>query len=148
MDKTERTDNEVTSLFGEVLIPAGDNFELQLGARYIDYEIDSVTKPRLSFIWDATDIFSLRFSYEQTYRTPVLASQPTESLERYAPIGEYVTVVTPVPSTLEPEQSDNMNIGFIIRPTDRSQLTFDYFNLAFTNGFARTASTSPSARIV
>ena len=148
MDKTERIDNEVTSLFGEVNIPAGDNFEIQLGARYIDYELDQVTKPRMSFIWDATDIFSLRFSYEQTYRTPVLASQPTESLERYAPLGEYVTVVTPVPSTLEPEQSDNMNIGFIIRPNDRSQLTFDYFNLAFTNGFARTASTAPSARII
>ena len=73
MDKTERIDNEVTSLFGEVNIPAGDNFEIQLGARYIDYELDQVTKPRMSFIWDATDIFSLRFSYEQTYRTPVLA---------------------------------------------------------------------------
>ena len=148
MDRTERTDNEVTSLFGEVNIPATDNFEIQLGARYIDYDIDQVTKPRLSFIWDATDIFSLRFSYEQTYRTPVLASQPTESLERYAPLGEYVTVVTPVPTSLEPEQSDNMNIGFIIRPNDRTQLTFDYFNLAFTNGFARTASTAPTARIV
>ena len=49
MDKTERIDNEVTSLFGEVNIPAGDNFEIQLGARYIDYELDQVTKPRIIF---------------------------------------------------------------------------------------------------
>nr|GIR51631.1 MAG: hypothetical protein CM15mP61_03400 [Gammaproteobacteria bacterium] len=52
-----------------------------------------------------------------------------------------MTIATPVASSLQPEESDNMNIGFIIRPTDRSQLTFDYFNIAFTNGFARTAAT-------
>ena len=42
MDRTERTDNEVTSLFGEDCYSAGDNFELQLGARYIDYDIDQL----------------------------------------------------------------------------------------------------------
>ncbi len=148
MAQTERTDAETTSLFAEVVIPAGDNFELQLGARYIDYDLDQVTKPRASFIWDATDIFSLRFSYEQTYRTPILSSQVQESLQRYAPLGEYVTISTPVATSLLPEESDNMNIGFIIRPDERSQITFDYFNLAFTNGFGTETATCPCADII
>ena len=46
MDTTERLD-QITSLFGEVSIPATDNFEIQLGVRYSDYEAADVTKHRL-----------------------------------------------------------------------------------------------------
>jgi outer membrane receptor protein involved in Fe transport len=148
MDTTERLDQEITSLFGEVSIPATDDFEIQLGVRYSDYEASSVTKPRASFIWDATDIFSLRFSYEETYRVPLLSNNVQESLQRYAPLGEYVTIATPVASSLQPEESQNMNLGFIIRPDERSQITFDYFSIAFTNGFGTEAATCPCAEIV
>ena len=148
MDTTERLDQEITSLFGEVSIPATDNFEIQLGVRYSDYEAADVTKPRASFIWDATDIFSLRFSYEETYRVPLLSNNIQESLQRYAPLGEFVTIATPVASSLQPEESSNMNLGFIIRPDERSQITFDYFNIAFTNGFGTESATCPCADII
>ena len=43
MATTERLDQEITSLIGEVSIPATDNFEIQLGVRYSDYEAADVT---------------------------------------------------------------------------------------------------------
>ena len=81
--------------------------------RHEDYDLDAVTKPKLAARWDVSDTIAIRASYEQVFRVPVLPNNPTISLELYAPLGEYLSIETPVPTSLAPEESNNFNIGAI-----------------------------------
>jgi hypothetical protein len=53
--------------------------------------------------------------------------------------GEYLSIETPVPTGLDPEESDNFNIGAIITPLDNLTLTVDYYNMALAGPFGREA---------
>ena len=73
--------------------------------------------------WDINDFISMRASYEQVFRVPTIPSQPGTALELYAPLGEYLSIETPIPTNLDPEASDNFNIGVILAPWMALHLT-------------------------
>ena len=79
---------------------------------------------------------------------PVLPNNPTISLELYAPLGEYLSIETPVPTNLSPEESDNFNIGAIMQPIDGMTITLDYYNMSLGGPFGREAATCACADLV
>ena len=136
------------AVFAEASIPLSDSIDVEVGVRHENYGLDSVTKPKLAGRWDVNEWLSLRASYEEVFRVPVLPNNPTVSLELYAPLGEYLSIETPVPTNLSPEESDNFNIGAIIQPTDGMTITVDYYNMALGGPFGREAATCACADLV
>ena len=136
------------AFFAEFSLPLTNNLDVDLGVRHEDYGLDSVTKPKIAARWDASDWLTLRASYEEVFRLPVIPSNPQINLELYAPRGEYLSIETPVPTNLDPEASTNINFGAIIRPLDGMTLTVDYYNLALEGPFGREAATCSCADLI
>ncbi|MBK49442.1 MAG: hypothetical protein CL768_00165 [Chloroflexi bacterium] len=134
-------ETRVWSLFGEAALPITENAVITLGARHEDYGLDSLTKPKLSLIADVSDTVTVRASYEQVFRVPTIPTQSTVSLELYQPAGEYIQIETPVPTSLNPEESTNIGFGVIVRPNDQLTINLDYYSLALEGPFNREAST-------
>ena len=88
-----------------------------------------------------SDKVTVRASYEQVFRVPSIPTQSTVSLELYQPAGEYIQIETPVPSSLQPEESTNIGFGVIVRPNDQLSINLDYYSLALEGPFNREAST-------
>ena len=90
------------AVFAEAAIPLTDTLDVEIGVRHEDYDLDAVTKPKFAARWDVSDTIAIRTSYEQVFRVPTLPNNPTISLELYAPLGEYLSIETPVPTSLAP----------------------------------------------
>ena len=136
------------AVFAEAAIPLTSTLDVEIGIRHEDYDLDAVTKPKFAGRWDVTDTLAIRASYEQVFRVPVLPSNPTISLELYAPLGEYLSIETPVPTGLDPEASDNFNIGAIFAPIDGLTMTVDYYSMSLAGPFGREAATCACADLV
>ena len=68
-------------------------------------------------------------------------SKPTRNrTELYAPLGEYLSIETPIPTNLDPEASDNFNIGVILAPVDGLTMTVDYYNMSLSGPLAESAT--------
>lgn len=136
------------AMFAEAAIPVNDALYVEVGVRYEDYDLDAVTKPKFSFRWDVSDNLAIRGSYEQVFRVPVLPNNPTVSLELYAPLGEYLSIETPVPTSLTPEESNNFNIGAILAPIEGLTMTIDYYDMSLAGPFGRESATCACADLV
>ncbi len=132
------------AVFAEAAIPFFA-VDLELGIRYEDYDADAITKPKVAGRWDINDFISMRASYEQVFRVPTIPSQPGTALELYAPLGEYLSIETPIPTNLDPEASDNFNIGVILAPVDGLTMTVDYYNMSLSGPFGRESATCACA---
>ena len=77
------------------------------------------------------------------FRSPVLPSSIDTSLERV--YGEYYEVQTPIPTNLEPESSDNINIGLIWTPVEGMRVNLDYYSLDMVDPIGKVSTTSPLA---
>ena len=136
------------AIFAEAAFDLTEQLDIEIGVRHEDYERDSVTKPKFAGRFYVNDYLSLRASYEQVFRTGTIPSQPTINLELYSPLGEYLSIETPVPTGLDPEESDNFNIGAIITPTDNLTITLDYYDISLSGPFGREAATCACADLV
>jgi iron complex outermembrane receptor protein len=115
------------AFFGEVSLPVSENLDIDFGVRYEDYEADDIVVPKASAFYKASETLAFRASYEEVFRSPVLPSSIDTSLERV--YGEYYEVQTPIPTNLEPESSDNINIGLIWTPIEGMRVNLDYYSL-------------------
>jgi outer membrane receptor protein involved in Fe transport len=111
-----------------------------------DYDIDAVTKPKASLRFEPTDWLTLRASYEEVFRQPLLPSVERRGVVFFAPVGETITLIQPVPNGLDPEESKNFGFGAIFKPTESLTVNVDYYSMAFTGPFAVENPNSASAR--
>jgi len=132
------------SFFGEVVLPVLDNLDIELGARYTDWDVDNIVKPKVAAIWDVNNWLTVRASYEETIIVPTIGTNPSRSLQRVDG-GEYVTIETPVPTSLDPEQSDNWNIGVIAKPMEGLLLGADYYSLDLDGPFSTESINGPDS---
>ena len=142
------TNRNTTSLFVEAQLPVFDNLIIDLGMRYVDYDLDSVTTPKLSARWDITDSVALRASYEEGFRRPVLPQSVASGIAQLPGTTSYITVETPIPDSLEPETSENTSFGLIANPIDGLNITVDYWSIKLMDPFSKEAAGSPDAEIV
>ena len=136
------------AVFGEAAIPLTDSLDVEVGLRHEDYDLDAVTKPKLAARWDVSDNIALRASFEQVFRVPTIPNNASVNLELYAPLGEYLSIETPVPAALAPEESNNFNIGAILSPIEGLTMTLDYYSIALSGPFGREAATCACADII
>ena len=131
------------AFFGEISLPISENLDVDFGVRYEDYEADDIVVPKVSAFYKVSETLALRGSYEEVFRSPVLPSAIDTSLERID--GEYYEVQSPIPTNLEPESSDNINIGVIWTPMDGLKVNLDYYSLDMVDPIGKVAVQSPLA---
>jgi iron complex outermembrane receptor protein len=90
-----------------------------------------------------SDTLALRASYEEVFRTPIIPNAIDTSLERIG--GEYYEVQTPIPTNLQPESSDNINLGLIWTPVEGMRVNLDYYSLDMVDPIGKVSTTSPLA---
>ena len=136
-------ENKNYAFFGEVSLPVSENLDVDLGVRYEDYDVDDITVPKISAFYKMSDTLALRASYEEVFRTPIIPNAIDTSLERV--YGEYYEVQTPIPTDLQPESSDNINLGLIWTPVDGMRVNLDYYSLDMVDPIGKVSTTSPLA---
>ena len=145
----------VNAVFAEMVIPIGDNFELNAAVRYEDFdELDEdSTDPKFTALWRPLDSLSLRASWGTSFRVPSLlqsfgtlttvANQVDVSGE--STFKPSLTVGNP---ELTPEQSTNYGFGFGFSwiPQDNFleglQLDVDYYKYDFDDIITRQSSST------
>jgi iron complex outermembrane receptor protein len=143
-----KREEKTTSAFAEVQLPVLDNLSVDMGLRYVDYKIDSVTTPKLSARWDITDNIALRASYEEGFRRPVIPTSVAVGITQPAGSTSYVSVETPIPDSLKPEESENLSIGLLASPIEGLNISVDYWEIKLMNPFQKESSTSSDAERV
>ena len=136
-------ENKNYAFFGEVSLPVSENLDVDLGVRYEDYDVDDITVPKISAFYKMSDTLALRASYEEVFRTPIIPNAIDTSLERIG--GEYYEVQTPIPTDLQPESSDNINLGLIWTPVEGMRVNLDYYSLDMVDPIGKVSTTSPLA---
>lgn len=142
---------DVTTVYGEVVLPVLPTVELQVAARVDDYsDFGNSTTPKIAGTWKATNNFKLRASYAEGFRAPSLTE-----ITRSATSGFFNGVDDPrrcnrtqgitvgcglsLPGLivaspfLKPEEAESKTIGFVFEPTNTTSLTVDYFTIKREN---------------
>lgn len=143
----------VDAFFVELYLPVLENVDIQIAVRNEDYgDIDS-TDPKFGINWRITDTISVRASAGSSFRAPSLGnvvgndavSTVAQVLDPVNPAeaggaGTFRTLIFSKNPNLEPEESDNFNIGISWKPElpwgDGShwfQIDLDYFDFEFEN---------------
>jgi iron complex outermembrane recepter protein len=152
-------DREVNALFGELVMPVTDTFEVQFAVRYEDYggNIGDKTTPKISGRWQATDDLVLRSSYSQAFRAPNTGvifkgvgfdgqaivdplAKPEVKAGLLPPTDANAEVVGIIQNgqaspNLGNEEAETFNIGMIWNPSFSEGTTFmaDYYRFDFTD---------------
>ncbi|MDA9965211.1 TonB-dependent receptor [Gammaproteobacteria bacterium] len=135
---------DAMAVFIEGSMNASDKLEINGALRYEDLETDSSVNPKISFRYQATDNLALRASFSTSFREASLA-QLTSTTIGLQGIQDYNTDGSPKGGTtfiriaqannpnLDAEESDNMNIGAIWRPTDKLSMKLDYWAIEYSD---------------
>lgn len=131
-------------LFGELAIPVLSNVDAQVALRYDRYPGESKTSPKLAVMWRATPQFSVRTSYSESFRAPVLkqlyGAQEEGAITITSPI-QCALLGQPVPCTinayqvngananLKAEKAKTYNLGLVFEPSPNFSTSIDFWRL-------------------
>ena len=134
------SDRETYAAFTELSIPVRSDLELQLALRYEDYtssKIGSSVDPKISFRWQPTEMLGFRGGFSTTFRAPTLNQQLSERTENEVIRDVANTGFLPIDNRgstiVTPEEADVYNFGIQFTPTDRINLSLDYFRIDFSD---------------
>lgn len=144
----DSVDQSVAAIFGELAVPLADNVDLQLALRYEDYggKIGDTVDPKVAIRWDLNDTVTFRASASTTFRAPSL-NQTTGQSTALEFIGKellFKAVDRLSNSDLVAETADTFNVGVIVKPTENSSITLDYWSFDFKDAIVRE---SPNALV-
>ena len=132
------------AVFVEASNQITDRLELRGALRYEELADDSSVNPKISARYQASDELVLRASLSTSFREPSL-SQLTSTTIGLQGIQDFDTDGNPVGGTafiriaqsnnpnLDPEESDNLNVGLIWSPNDNFNLKLDYWAIDYTD---------------
>lgn len=125
---------DIFAVFGEVVMPVTDRFEVQAAARYEDYggSTGSTFTPKIAARFDATDWLTLRGSVGTTFRGPTNRDLNTDSralVFLLAPLA-FKAVDTLGNPDLDPEEALAYNLGAVI-DTGNFRASLDYWRFDF-----------------
>jgi outer membrane receptor protein involved in Fe transport len=138
-------DRDNTAVFAEFSVPVLDTLELQLAVRYEDYsDFGTTTDPKVAFRWAPVDSLVVRGSWGTAFRAPSLVqlhlgrtdeSPSVIDKERCRQTGAEVdcepteyTAIVAGNKNLQPEESENYNLGVVWQATDAFSVGVDYWN--------------------
>jgi outer membrane receptor protein involved in Fe transport len=132
------------SAFVEFSIPLAEQLELQIAGRYDDYsDFGDTTNPKVALRWSPVDSFALRASWGEGFRAPSLAqiglgpSQESEFFQdtfgcadnvAYCANTDFLIIFSGNPD-LQPEESENFNIGAVWQPTGSTNVSLDFWDI-------------------
>ncbi len=149
-------ERDVTSLFAEFNLPLHSTLNVQAAIRYENFsDVDDTTVGKLAFGWRPADMFLLRGSWSEAFRAPNLVTINESIVARNNTRTDFAclyaaenggdanqTTLDCVNSVqriaqgsddLEPEESTNTSIGFVLTPTNNLTFTFDYWSIEKEN---------------
>mgnify|MGYP001162558483 FL=1 len=135
---------DAKALFVEASNQVSDKLELRGAMRYEWLENDSSANPKISARYQLSDNVVLRASKSTSFREASLAqlSSTTIGLQGIqdfttagAPVGgvTFIRVAQANNPDLDPEESDNTNIGVIWTPSDSLNVKLDYWAIDYTD---------------
>jgi iron complex outermembrane recepter protein len=137
----------VTTLFGELIMPVASNLEVQLAGRYDKYsDFGNSTTPKIAASWKPTSNLKLRGSYAEGFRAPSLTEASTSAVSGFfngvddprrcnRAAGITVGCGLSIPglivgfNLLKPEESKSHTVGLVFEPTRDTSISLDYFNI-------------------
>ena len=141
----------VTVVFGEVLIPVTEFIDINLALRNEDYGGGvSTTDPKLSFEFGATDNIAFRGSWGTSFQAPTVRQTAESTSSAFlddlaspgpgpqgavcveAGLNNNVAVVVSGAPGLQPQESENFNLGAIWQG-DSLRVAVDYWNFDYEN---------------
>ncbi|GAB1262550.1 TonB-dependent receptor plug domain-containing protein [Aurantivibrio plasticivorans] len=149
-----QTESAVFSAFGEAVVPILDNLELNVAARYENFDDIGISKtvPKLSLLYQPSEQLSLRASVG----TGFVAPTNFESTEQSSPAcAELFSGTDPVLGTsligglscingnpdVGPEESTILNAGFTFKPIDELSISLDYQTIQYEDRILCLSST-------
>lgn len=139
-----------TSVYGELLLPIHDMFELDLAVRHDRFsDYGNATTPKVSFRFQPLDNLTFRASYGEGFRAPSLSilnqldSFSADSVS-HRPTGIQLGLPNPSASiqinglrvaapNLRPEESKQWSAGVVWDPADWMSLRLDHYNIKVTD---------------
>ncbi|HRD44974.1 MAG TPA: TonB-dependent receptor [Caulobacter sp.] len=138
---------DVRAVFGELVLPWTEDFNMTLAARFEDYggTVGNTFDPKLSVRWQVADQFAVRGSVGTTFRAPtagqVDGTNFVTSLQNI--LGVFRAVDIYGNTDLQPETALTYSVGAIIE-VGNFNATLDYWNFDFQDPI----TTEPVAGIV
>lgn len=141
---------DVSTLFGELILPVVKNVELQTAVRYDRYsDYGSSLTPKVAATWAALPTFKLRTSFARGFRAPSLTEitksttsgffngvdDPRRCLRPTYTIGCAISIPGLIVANplVRPEKAESYTAGFIWEPTKESSVSIDYFSISRRN---------------
>jgi outer membrane receptor protein involved in Fe transport len=146
-------DRRTNSVFTEFSLPVLQNLDVQLAGRYEDFsDLGDATVGKIALGWRPLNNLLLRASWSQGFRVPNLVTVNESIVSRTNTTTDYVcqyaaekSGVSAAPcregtlrlaqgsDVLEPEESENFSVGFVIEPIDDLALSVDYWEIEKKN---------------
>lgn len=127
---------ETDALFAELVLYPSDAVEIQFAARYEDYGTVNSTDPKIGFLWTPTDRLFFRATAGSSFRQPgEVQSFGTASQGGATWFGTATNARGLLQGNLnlQPEESDNVTVGFTWDVTDNFTMDINYFDIDFKN---------------
>lgn len=149
---------DVWAVFGEVVVPLTDDFELQLSLRREDYggSIGDTTDPKVAFEYRPLDWLGFRGSWGTSFQAPTVRQTASAASSAFiddpasptGPGGSLVCVSTGLNNNitvsvqgspnLKPQESENFNLGVVFQLDNGLNASFDFFNFEYTDLIAQS----------
>lgn len=144
-------DRQVSSLFGEMLIPVVENLDVQAAVRYEDFsDVGNTTVGKLAAGYRVIDQVLLRASWSEAFRAPNLVTINEALVVRSNTRDDYSCYYLDPDETeldcrygiqrsaqgsrlLQPERSTNTSFGVVLEPFDGVTLTWDSWEIEKTD---------------
>jgi outer membrane receptor protein involved in Fe transport len=143
-------------LFAAFNLPLHSTLNVQAAIRYEDFsDVGDTTVGKLAFGWRPSDMFLLRGSWSEAFRAPNLVTINESIVARNNTRTDFTCLYAaenggdPNQTTLDcvnsvqriaqgsdqldPEESTNTSVGFVLTPTDNLTFTLDYWSIEKEN---------------
>jgi len=141
---------DVSTLFGELVLPVVTNVEVQAALRYDRYsDYGSSLTPKVAATWAIAPTFKLRTSFARGFRAPALTEitksttsgffngvdDPRRCLRPTYTAGCAVLIPALIVANplVRPEKAESYTGGFIWEPSTSSSISVDYFSITRRN---------------
>jgi len=130
-------EQDTTALFGEVVFPVTERFELQGALRYEDFgdQGGDTTDPKIAVKFEISETLSLRGSFGTSFQAPsirqvagVISSATVNDPADPGGGAFIISVITGGSPELTPQSADNFNLGLIYRSEFGLDFSVDYWN--------------------
>ena len=129
--------------FAELSISPTDNLDIKMAARYEELENDSTFDPKLSLLYKLSNNLSFRGSISSSFREPSLSQlysgqvglQGIQDYSNGVPKGgtSFIRIAQNGNNILSPEESENINLGILWKPSENFDFKIDYWSIDYSN---------------